>query len=63
MPMLSTFGGGSARGFKSDKQLLEFIDIYSYTGSSQSFNIPAGVNVVEEQKETQTLKVVLEDIP
>ena len=46
MPMLSTFGGGSARGFKSDKQLTEFIDTYNYTGSSQSFTIPNGVNEV-----------------
>ena len=47
MPMLSTFGGGSARGFKSDKQLIEFIDTYNYTGTSQSFNIPSGVTEVE----------------
>lgn len=47
MPMLSTFGGGSARGFRSDKQLTEFIDTYNYTGSSQSFTIPSGVNEVE----------------
>ena len=46
MPMLSTFGGGSARGFKSDRKLEEFIDTYNYTGSSQSFTIPGGVNEV-----------------
>ena len=49
MPFISTIGGGSAQGFGrgGSAGIEEFIVQYDYTGSSQTFSIPAGITEVE----------------
>ena len=46
MPFLQTIGGGSSKGFSSTQKFVEQTATFNYTGSVQSFTVPANTQSI-----------------